>query len=116
LALLQGTIQTERHLVFDWRLSARAFDGGAIGSEVLQRWTFGYVDLVPSTAFVVVFVLSSSSLSPSPTLDVDKSDPDPNFWEQQRRFVGSTWDVGGLTVVFGILIGLASIFVGSVSG
>jgi hypothetical protein len=86
LMLLQGTIQTECYLVFDWRLSTRAFDGGAIGSEVLQRWTFGYVDLVPSTAFVVVFDVDVVIAVTFTDSDVDKLDPDPNFWEQQRRF------------------------------
>ena len=80
-------------------MSARALDWRAAGSEVLRRWAFCDIDIVPSATLIVVFNIVVIVLA-FPIQDVDQSDSEPNFWEQRRfeehvgsgRLYGCVWD------------------------
>ena len=86
--------------MFDWQLSARAFDGRAAGPEVLHCWAFGNIDFVPSAAFVIVIsvVIAVDAFLVFYVFQLD-SYPNSGKQQQQRRFklgehVGGGWFYG----------------------
>lgn len=72
----------------DYQLRARAVDGRTAGAEVLLCWTFGHVDLVPSTAFFVVInivIVFPSAIVSFSLFDFDHPNTDSDFRRKQRR-------------------------------